>query len=401
MSNLWEYYDFEAVPYLSTRPLSKSEDLDMFLGRVDELRVIKMYLDSGEKVCLLITGAPGIGKTTFICKAFQEEKGFIRVNLSRARNIDEADAEIARACIVAMKRCGINIKEFDNRIKQSTSTITGRNMQAGGLGIGVQSIYQQTEAPLRNYEVEDIIKVSFEKLSKKTKRVVLGLDESDFLGTKSHDDLCNLCQRMKELIPEPGVLILANRDEQRNFKNAYTDLNSLVRTIFDNHELLKHFWKPGEGDVQGLLEPRFERGKPTSDFSFPLSKNACYWIDIFSNGNIRELLRYTNYVLMKGADKKQKIPLQSNFVIEQLNDKFFGIEIEDPKEIKILKYLRNKPTSVADKNFQNATFSRSTLQRHLINLEKRWLVGRDHYSPRKIQTFQITKLAEVLLDLVI
>ncbi len=393
----WKYYNFKSEPFLSLNPLTLPVDLGIFWGRTKEIREIRIRTNSQSKICLLLTGDAGIGKTTFLYKAFGEEKGFIRVNLSKARNIDEADGEIARSCILAAEKAGIKAEDLYHRLIKSTSKTTGRKLKAGIGGAGVSSVNQKTETPERNYETEDIIYESCKRMSKRNERVILVIDEPDFLEPEMPANMANLCQRMKELIPTPGLLILAHRDSKDNFSKGFDDLKSIIRSTFDHHEYLKPLWELGRGNLKDILNPRFHRGKPLKSYVYPFTDKASFLIDVLSSANYREMLRYAKYVLQEGMIVEQEVPLSEKFILNILMKKFSELRIE-ADDLKILKYLLKKTASVSDKQFINISKSRTTLQRRLEPLENRWLVER-HTLPRtRKQVFGLTEKGKVLVN---
>ncbi|MCX7049329.1 MAG: AAA family ATPase [Candidatus Sumerlaeota bacterium] len=392
----WEYYEFGAQPSLdATAPLVKSEDFDLFWGRAKEIETLQSHADTETKTCQLIIGDAGMGKTSLQCKAFQEDRGFVRVNLSKARSAEKADCEIASALVNHLKEKGIKISDLERRLDRSVSHTTGRVLHASPEGVGASSVNQTTETLDWDLAIEAIIRETLSRLSSKYKRVVLALDESDFLGDSDATELCRLCQRVKDMLPEPGILILANRDVNGVFWKDFSETRSLVRATFDNLHRLSSLWKPGEGNVKEFLVPRFKRGKLPSASRFPLSDRLCYWLDILSHGNIREVLRYTKHVLMRGAGR-ESIPLSDKFAIQCLLQDFPELGVEDEEDRNILAFLARTPSSMSDKKFIKIAGSRSTLQRRLENLEKKMFVERDSRVQGKRQIYRITKKTEIL-----
>ena len=270
-------------------------------------------------------------------------------------------------------------------------------MQAGAAGTGISSVNQTTETLDRDLAVEEIISAACKRLSAKCRRLILALDESDFLGDGDPTELSKLCQRMLELASQPAVVLLTHRDEGRQFASAFKNTKSLVRSTFDCVLRVSSLWEPGKGDIKVLLRPRFQRGRPSTSTKFPLSDDACHWLDTLSCGNIRELLRYTRHVLMQAAGK-QELPLPANYVLDRLLTDFPELDIEGEEELAVLAFLKNSPSSVSDKSFQDIVGSRSSLQRRLEILEERWLVERDIKGRGKRQIYKITKKAEILME---
>ncbi|MBW1702959.1 MAG: ATP-binding protein [Deltaproteobacteria bacterium] len=394
----WEHYGYRSQPFLdANQPLTTSDDLALFWGRAKELRSLKMSTDTETKTCLLIVGDAGVGKSTLQYKAFEREAGFIRVDLAKVSG-RTPDREIARSCVQRLKELRTKAADLDKKLRsRSTSRTTGRTLKAAPGGTGISSVKQTTETLDRDLELEEITKTACERVSSKCKRILLALDESDFLGDGTPTELSKLCNRMMALVSRPAVIILTHRDADHQFELDFKDTTSLVRSTFDGILQLSSLWKPGEGDVKALLQPRFQRGRPSKATKFPLSDEACYWLDALSHGNVREVLRYTRHVLMRAVGE-QKPPLPANYVLNRLLSDFPELDIDEEEELAVLAYLKKRPSSVSDKSFQGVAGSRSSLQRRLESLEKRWLVERDAKGRGKRQTYKITQKAEILLE---
>ena len=302
----WKHYGFSAQPHLDVNsPLATKDDLELFFGRQNELQLLQTNVDTETKICFLIVGDAGVGKTTLQNKAFEKTVGFIHVNFAKVSG-RTPDREIARTCIQRLKEKRIKASDLQKKLNRIRTHTTGRTFNLGALGTGVSSINQTTETLDRNIELEEIIKTSCNRLSKKHGLIVLALDEADFLGDGNTIELSKLCKRMIDLLPKPSVVILTHRDEDEQFEKTFRNTKSLVRTTFDGMQNILSLWNPGEGNVKALLKPRFQRGHPAKNSKFPLSDQACYWLDVLSCGNVRELFRYTKHVLIHATSKRDK-----------------------------------------------------------------------------------------------
>ncbi|MCD4716700.1 MAG: ATP-binding protein [Desulfobacterales bacterium] len=402
MANWWEYYNLQAEPRLSPDPLTRREDQSLFIGRDSEQQAIKAITQGNSTVAVLITGNPGVGKTTLVHHLFMEVGGFIYVDLSNAQRFIDVDVEIAEACILAVKKHSARkATDLRDRLLSTTSQSTGRNLKAGiapgGIGGEMTSLYQETMAPVRNIEVREIIRETLEYLGSKKQHIVLFLDESDFFDGETTGPLTHLCKRVKGMLPSGSVLLLANRDLQHQFSDAYRKTGSLVRSTFRHYHPLDSLWEEGKGNIPEFLGLRLKRGKVVRGYQFPLSQKSCHIIDVLSMGNFKLLLQYAETSLIYGSLKEAKIPLTAPFVKKLLFEHFPETSQMDEDELKVIKHLENTPTHVNDSKFKGIVGSRTNLQHVLARLEDRRLVKRDIRRKGVKQVFSVTQKGIMIL----
>lgn len=402
MADWWEFYKLRGEPLLSPDPLIRKEDRSLFIGRDSDQQTLKATTQGNTTNAVLITGNPGVGKTTLVHQLFMDNGGFIPVDLSNAQRLLDVDVDIAEACILAVKKHNASkAKELRERLLSTTSQSTGRNLKAGiapgGIGGEVTSHYLETMAPVRNIEVREIIRGSLGYLHSGRQRIFLFLDESDFFDGETTEQLTQLCKRIKGLLPSGSVLLLANRDLRHQFSEAYRKTRSLVRSTFRHYHPLDSLWEEGKGNVPEFLGLRLERGKPIRGYRFPLSQKACHVIDVLSMGNFKLLLQYAETSLIHGSLQGAKIPLTAPFVKKLLFEKFPETSEMDDDELKVMKHLKNTPAHVNDTSFKGIVGSRTNLQHVLARLEDRRLVKRDIRRTGVKQVFSVTDKGMMVL----
>ncbi|MBW1860247.1 MAG: hypothetical protein JRI70_09310 [Deltaproteobacteria bacterium] len=332
-----------------------------------------------------------------------KSKAFIWVNLSNAQRIQDADVEIAESCIFVVKKFNKGqATKLRQRLVSEASETTGRNIQGGiapgGVGGKVTSIYQETMAPIRSIAVRDIIRESTDFLRSKGQRIYLFVDEADFFDDEYADQLTHLCQRIKQLIPDNSVMMLANRDLRGRLGEEYQSSRSLLRSTFRHHHRLDSLWEEGKADVPMFLETRMKRGQPMRDYKFPFSQNACRILDILSAGNFKLLLQYVETCLIHGSIREERRPLNASFVRRMIADTFDDVTVRNEDERTVLEHLLRNPTHVSDKSFTNIVGSRTNLQDILLELEDRRLVNRSSKKSGVKQIYSVTQKGRMLLN---
>jgi predicted transcriptional regulator len=318
----------------------------------------------------------GIGKTSLVNKVFTSFNGFINVDLSRAESIEYVYDEFAYSCIQCLKKENLKYEDLDKQLKGSIATTDGRRFLANLFGQRAQSIYQQTNTPQRRYVLRDLTGTAIGRLNNAQKNVVVFLDESDDLNNGDINKIIQFSYFVKSQLKPPSILILSNRDFDDKFTTEYQDSRSRCSTVFNSKLELGALWVPGRGDIISILKQRFARAQPKSaNFNFPLSSETRNLIDILAAGNIRDILKLTRQLLIAGASKNLKIPLDNKICKNILKEEYIEFDFGDSTDVNILEYLYQKPSSSSDLPFiQEIGIDRTRILRRLKPLTRMCLI---------------------------
>lgn len=397
MAEWWKHYKFKDEPYLSTEPLVLKEDMELFIGRENEIKKLSAWLQGRAKKAILVTGAPGSGKSSFVSRLLVENPGYVRVNLSQSNSIFDADVDIADEFIRVVETFNISLAEkYRKRLIAVVTETTGRQLQAGVAPMGIRgsatSVFQRAYAPVRSIEISSVIRDSANAIVDSGNRIALFIDETDFFDDAHSEDIVKLVQRLKEKLPSSSILIVANRDLDDRFSMDFHNPQTLVRSTFKNVFELDEPFSPDSTNLESLIESRLQRGKPTKMYTFPFTERSSRAIVSLSGGNFKTLLMYLEYVMIEGAQRKLKLPLEEKFVRNEICSSFDDACIHSDNEKNVLCHLAKSPSHLSDPDFSKL-LPRSTLHELLRDLERRALVRRNTRRLGVKQIYSVTEKA--------
>ncbi len=393
----WQYYHFDSEPTLIAYPLITEEELKYFVGRKDDIDFLESRTGGNQHIKVLITGSAGIGKTSLVCKYNEGKDSFIRFDCRRAGNQSSLMGYIVDELLVfASSVDGVDVSELEEEYHKTISRTTGTEDQWGGGPIPAshstaeQKTVTHQITPAKAREIGQQV---IERLHSKLGYLTYLFDETDHVPEVTKEIIYSLLECWS--FPGPSTAVLTSRNEDA--VKGWQDSRSIERQIFQFHRKLEPLWVPGTGKARELLDTRFDGCYPRrKKWVFPLQDDSTDLVDVLSDGNIREFLRYVLLVLIAGAVQKRKIPLEPSLVYRVLQDEFQSFHLNED-ERNMLDYLRQTPSAVSDKTFLSKMDSpRSTAQIRMNELSEKTLITMNVENQKHI--FTTTRKANLLLD---
>lgn len=393
----WQYYQFESEPPLTAYPLTTEEELKYFIGRKDDIDFLESRTGGNQHIKVLITGTAGIGKTSLVCRYNDGKDNFIRFDCRRAGDQSLLMGYIVDELLVfASSVDGVDVSGLEEEYHKTISRTTGTEDQWGGGPIPASHSTTEQKTVTRQItpaKAREIGQQVIKRLHSKLGYLTYLFDETDHVPKVTKEIIYGLLECWS--FPSPSIVVLTSRNEDA--AEGWQNPDSIERQLFQFHRKLEPLWVPGAGNSKELLEVRFnghylKHGR----WQFPLQDNTADLIDVLSEGNVREFLRYVMNVLILGAELNQKRPIGPSFAFNALHDEFRLLHLSDDDRV-VLNYLRENPSSASDDRLlKQMKLSRTTIQDRFSNLEERHLIIMS--IEKKKHIFTTTRKASLLLD---
>lgn len=352
-----------------------SEDLDLFVGRSEQIDILKDWSSEQSFTRSLLTGSAGVGKTSLVCKAYYGLEEFIRLDLSILPNISLIFSFIARRLIErAVETKCPSVKKLKNEYEKVIQTTTGRRLTAGKgpVPAGIESVYSTTHIPfIPQDHVNILIEKALKILHKKLGRITLLLDEADpnLLPGATRDNMLGIIRSLK--IKKPSLLIWPVRDE--GSKYFWENPSSMERQLFMWHLYVPPLDAKDSPGAPDVLYKRLEKVSSKNRSKEIILKDLAQKIAILADGNIREYIRFCKEVLKTASKNSEQLPISNNFAISQILS-FHKELVLSEEEYNFLKYLASYPSSSSDDEIKTEfDLGETQIRARLKDLEKKYL----------------------------
>lgn len=359
---MWNKLGFKQNPY-DTRPLQASpDDVDLLIGREEESVDFATALDSANSGVTILSGVPGVGKTSFLnVQQFlleTEQRGF-GPKILAARQLcpvwsnDTPGAIAIRALTALVKSldtyCEMNKVKLPPESKKIKKWLS--NPKDGGFDVGISAFgfganfgRSITVPPLNDATFEtinDIIEIIVEESCKKFSfnSVVICLDNVENLDNES---------LMRILMTFRDTLFSINKVWWVLI--GQTDLSSLIlsldQRIFQRTTYSIELKPIGSENLKIAIDKRVSRFHKGGKGKSPVSEFIYSKLYDCSNGEIRFVLKYCSDICISfiqritkeilGKGKPQKIEELFN---EILGKQLVNNQIKDETALEHLKKI--------------------------------------------------------------
>lgn len=387
---MWSYFKLKKAPKISIHPLLKEEELSFFIDREKEIEELSLYMSDEGFQNILISGPAGIGKTSLVSKVGVPRADFVRIDISY---LEENQSVLERITIglldFASQLGGKGMDDLIETFYFATKEIALSEKKAKAkIPMAEGSIEHKKGLEKARKELIIGKELLIEKLLGQIKSrlgnnlPVIFLDESDHLPEELQDKIFAIVEPL--LVSSLCKVIFSTRREVRRV--FQTDENSRYRARFMcDLEINPLRLSSSNGRTAREILDKKLAHEAAGGYQYPFDSEFDRYIEIVSNGNLRELLRYTYLVMTEAILRKLPLPISANSACEILAERGFLISDMDIKDYHILKLLENEALSPSDENLQSRTnLKRSTLNKKLGELEGKRLLGKDTEGKRVV-----------------
>lgn len=386
---MWSYFNLKKAPKISIHPLLKEEELSFFIDREKEIEELSLYLSDEEPQNILISGPAGIGKTSLVSKVGVLREDFVRIDISY---LEENQSVLERITIALLDFASqLGVKGMDDLIETFyfTTKEVALSEKKAKVKIPIAEGAIEHKKGLEKAKKELVIgkELLVEKLLGQTKSrlgnnlPVIFLDESDHLPEGLQDKIFAIIEPLL-VSPLCKVIFSTRREVRRVFQ---TDENSRYRARFTCGIEINPLRLASHGSTAREILSKRLSSEAAAGYQYPFDGEFDRYIETVSNGNLRELLRYTYLIMTEAILRKLPLPISADSACEILAEKGFLISDLDIKDYQLLKLLESEPFSPSDEGLQDRTgLKRSTLNKKLGELEGKRALGKDTEGKRVV-----------------
>lgn len=313
---MWESLGFRESPY-NTNPLKpRAEDVELLVGRENEAVELCTTLDSAESGILILSGSPGVGKTSFLnVQLYQLEnqlapfgpKVLAARQLCAVQPQDDLKTLAIRALDSLYKSveqwCLLNRKDIPSETKKIGKWLSGKGASGFSFGLEIAGFGGNVG---RNVELPTLAESSFEvvadALTAVTSEVVTKLGFRS--ATIALDNLENFTES------QLGAMLISFRDTLFSIPNIWwvligqSGLGSLIQSldprVFERITGSGIEMRPVELDeLDKAIAIRVSRFHKSGNGNAPLSTETHTQLFEASFGEMRFVFKYSSSICIK------------------------------------------------------------------------------------------------------